>query len=124
LGITAEEPPAPAFDHLVARHFDCTMWIVTKWIGNPALVAIDERDEPAWCSLKMVHVRRTRRRDRVYFVRSSLARSIWRSRDWAVSHWLARSTWLGCGVCRNPAGLSVNPPHRRQTDILPLVSGA
>jgi len=54
LGIVAEAPSAPAFDRLVTREFDCTLWIVTEWVGTPVLTA-DEHDELSWCSLRMLN---------------------------------------------------------------------
>ena len=57
LGIAAEPPSEPEFDRLVTSEFDCTLWIVTDWVGTPALSADehDEHDELAWCSLRMLN---------------------------------------------------------------------
>jgi mutator protein MutT len=55
LGIATEVPSAPAFDRLVTSDFDCTLWIVTEWIGTPTLLSPLEHDELAWCSLRMLN---------------------------------------------------------------------
>ena len=55
LGIAAKEPSEPEFDRLVTSDFDCTLWIVTEWIGTPALLSAVEHDELAWCSLRMLN---------------------------------------------------------------------
>ena len=55
LGIAAKAPSVPEFDRLVTSEFDCTLWIVTEWVGTPALLSADEHDELAWCSLRMLN---------------------------------------------------------------------
>jgi mutator protein MutT len=57
LGIAAV-PAEPAFDRLVASDVDCTLWIVTEWVGTPSLSAVDEHDELAWCSPETLGSRR------------------------------------------------------------------
>jgi mutator protein MutT len=54
LGIDAEAPPEAAFERLVTGEVDCTLWIITTWVGTPSLVSPDEHDELAWCSMMMV----------------------------------------------------------------------
>jgi 8-oxo-dGTP diphosphatase len=54
LGIEAEAPPDSTFDRLVTSEFDCTLCVITSWVGTPSLTSGDEHDELAWYSMKEV----------------------------------------------------------------------
>lgn len=54
VGIEAEAPPEAAFERLVTSEVDCTLCLITTWVGTPSLVSPEEHDELAWCSMKMV----------------------------------------------------------------------
>jgi mutator protein MutT len=54
VGIDAEAPPEAAFDRLVTSEFHCRLCVITNWVGTPSLASVDEHDELAWCSMRMV----------------------------------------------------------------------
>lgn len=49
LGILIPEPADPAFAHFQRPDFDCRIWVVRKWTGNPHL-ASEEHDDMGWWS--------------------------------------------------------------------------
>jgi 8-oxo-dGTP diphosphatase len=51
LGIAITIPPEPEFTQLAAADFDCRIWIVTEWTGNPSNMSPQEHDDVAWWSL-------------------------------------------------------------------------
>ena len=58
LGIDAEVSREAAFDRLVTSEFDCTLCVVTTWVGTPSLASVDEHDELAWFSMAQAGRRR------------------------------------------------------------------